>query len=484
MKPKISKLRHSGLEKVDLELPLMTFRASAFVRAMTGSHLSGLQTYSREQLIAKIENEFGKFDESIDKEKLVFWRALISNRMLDSHYTRMSKSSLQNYAQDLSNLDVVFQDMHSRRHNGFGRAIVGQYIEDGTPPAGVEHDDYFPAVVGDFYSYRGLEIGGVKVDDFYIGLQTNILNDVSIGFKETPETEYTCSICNDDYWGWDCRHIAGYEYEVSNGDTDDPADNPDAEPETVLCYVWIENARLSEVSAVYDGSTPFATFIKAEREIRAGRMLPEVENFLNRKLDFERSKNTQLFLENKSQNNSDSRGETDPPNTKKEGKTQMANTDNNEDTVIDLTPQIRSIGKAFGLEKSDSLEPDAIVRELKTLAPSLLSDSKEFQNVRTKAIDAALKQKVRAEAKEDGEEMTDERKESVRTMLKNCDLNSISEFETEWRTQGDANFKSRKTEDANNETNKGGDEGEGGDEKRKLSDVVPENSAKILERYQ
>jgi hypothetical protein len=48
----------------------------------------------------------------------------------------------------------------------------------------------------------------------------------------------------------------------------------------VLCTADVEDAHLSEVSAVYDGATPGASVLKAVQEAEAGRMKPEIAEMI------------------------------------------------------------------------------------------------------------------------------------------------------------------------------------------------------------
>lgn len=473
-----------GLNEVGLSMPALHFPAKAFYARSGGIQtvgMNGLQTYSREDLIGMIErSKFGSFDETVDKERLIFFRALISNRAMDSYFTRMSKSSLKNYSEDLNNLDVTFADSHKRNENGFGRSVVGQYITDGTPPDGVDREEYFPAVIGDFYSHLDLKLGSMSVEQFWLALQTNVLQDVSIGFKEGDGFKMTCSHCGNDYWDWDCWHIAGYEYAMDNDD--DPADS-DGEPDKTICFVWIENARLSEVSAVYDGATPNATFVKAEREIRAGRMSGEVERYLETRFDFKRSKDTSLYVaENPFDketrgNNPLNQKRSEVNKTMSDAKNPSGNGNPNEPNggngggdagerqaaafVFNPMPNVREFAATLGIE-TDGLKDEALVKRVSDEVATVAAQAKQFQKFRSAAIDAALKQKVRSEG---GKETFDEAaQETVRKMLESVgEIEVIQEFEREWKTKGDARHSSnRKTTDGEPE----GEGDESGDDER------------------
>ena len=110
----------------------------------------------------------------------------------------------------------------------------------------------------------GLNLNGVSTDDFIRGVKTGLLSDVSVGFHGGKQW---CDVCRQNYMSWDCPHVAGMEYEIQGGGK-------------VVATVGVDNARLSEVSAVFDGATPDATIIKAERMIAAGELKPEAVRML------------------------------------------------------------------------------------------------------------------------------------------------------------------------------------------------------------
>jgi hypothetical protein len=70
-----------------------------------------------------------------------------------------------------------------------------------------------------------------------------------------------------DYRSWDCPHVAGMKYDIQGGGQ-------------VVATVGVDNARLAEVSAVFDGATPDATILKATRMIEAGELKPDAVRML------------------------------------------------------------------------------------------------------------------------------------------------------------------------------------------------------------
>jgi hypothetical protein len=85
-------------------------------------------------------------------------------------------------------------------------------------------------------------------DDFIKAVQSRIVRDVSTGFYAD---DTICDICKQPVWGrTECEHIPGMPYEVDG--------------KSIRAAATIKNARLAEVSAVYDGATPYAMIEKAE----------------------------------------------------------------------------------------------------------------------------------------------------------------------------------------------------------------------------
>lgn len=199
--------------------------------------------------LLKIVKKLVEDDGILEEHEPYFWRAEISNNQLDSYYTRMHKTSLQNYAIEAAE-GVSFLTGHDSREQALGRSLTGKYT--GASGNGVAR------VVADFYTLRGLQTNKLASDEFIKGVRGGIIKDVSIGFYGGM---FRCSICNNDLWSWDCWHIPGVEYDILD-------DEGRKTGKRELCTASVENSHLSEVSAVYDGITPGAAIRKAEIEIR------------------------------------------------------------------------------------------------------------------------------------------------------------------------------------------------------------------------
>lgn len=185
----------------------------------------------------------------LDNMTPFFWSAEISNGNVDSYFTHMLPSTLTNFANDAT-AGVSFLNSHRHNELPLGRSLRGVYEQD--------------RVVADFYTMPGLNLNGVTTDDFITGIKTGLLSDVSVGFAGGS---HFCDICRMDYRSWDCPHIAGVKYEIQGGGQ-------------VTATVGVDNARLAEVSAVFDGATPDATILKATRMIEAGELKPDAVRML------------------------------------------------------------------------------------------------------------------------------------------------------------------------------------------------------------
>lgn len=181
---------------------------------------------------------------------LYLWRAEISNSLLDSHFTHMAESTLRNYAADALE-GVAFLKGHDWRALPIGYSLDAAY-EDGDRKR----------VIADFYTVAGLP----ETDDLIKRMKAGIVRDVSVGFHGGS---MTCDLCSRGFW--DCPHIPGLKYEVKEGDT----------VRTQLATFTIEDAHLSEVSGVFDGSTPGAMILKAQE--RAGELTTEQTRILEQR---------------------------------------------------------------------------------------------------------------------------------------------------------------------------------------------------------
>jgi hypothetical protein len=204
---------------------------------------------TRQADLLALAKERGALDPAIFEERPpFFWGAEISNDQIDAYYTHMLDSTLNNFAAD-ARAGVSFLNSHRHMELPFGRSVDGQ----------IETTEGRKRVVADFYTLPGLTLNGVSTDDLILGMRSGIVSDVSVGFFGG---QHWCDICKTNYLSWDCMHIAGMKYEVKDRGL-------------IIATVGIDNARLSETSAAYDGATPDATIIKAQRMAESGDLKPE-----------------------------------------------------------------------------------------------------------------------------------------------------------------------------------------------------------------
>ena len=198
-----------------------------------------------------------------DEHAPYFWRAEISSNRLDAYYTQMQPSTLRNFA-DAAQQGVSFLNSHNSRELGLGYSLTGEFI--GAQQNGISR------VVADFYTIPGIQLGSVSTDNFIKGVRSGLIRDVSVGFHGG---QYICSICGRDMMvDYQCNHYPGLVYEVK-----DASGYPTAVADK-LCIAAIENAQLSEVSAVYDGATPSAMISRATEAARDGRLTERQINLL------------------------------------------------------------------------------------------------------------------------------------------------------------------------------------------------------------
>lgn len=206
-------------------------------------------TEARKAELRKIAEERAPDPSVFKAHPPTFFPVLASNQRLDAYYTRMHASSLRNYAVDAA-AGVSFCDSHITRQLGLGASLTGR--TEGEEPTLEFHSEIFT-------------IGGApELDGFLLRYRAGIARDVSIGFHDAF---YRCSICQNDLYDWrKCPHIPGVEYTVEQEDADGNVISSRQE----VAFAWVEDARLSEISAVYDGATPGAAILKARMQAEAG----------------------------------------------------------------------------------------------------------------------------------------------------------------------------------------------------------------------
>lgn len=195
-------------------------------------------------------NDILRRDRVLDSEILeehppYFFRGEISSTRLDSYYTHMLLSSLQNYAREAAE-GVGFLPSHDHGHLPIGGSLTGELSAEGD----------VSLVRADFYTLANMAIQSINTDDLIGGIRGGLTRYLSIGWYGG---NMVCDLCGQSYYGR-CPHIAGLIYE----------DEKDGVVRQVRATVGIDDAHLAEVSGVYKGATPGAMIEKVYEMARGG----------------------------------------------------------------------------------------------------------------------------------------------------------------------------------------------------------------------
>lgn len=220
-----------------------------------------------------------RFPES--EEVPFFFSAEISSNALDTYFTHMDESTLENFAESAGR-GVSVQDSHEYNKLSYGRSLWGMTEEvQGLPPGwdrngrrgqrgalAIAQPDSYQRVLSAAYVIPGLRFNTMtfeSTDDFIKAMRAGAVEEISIGFTGG---RHTCDLCGANYYSWDCRHIAGFTYEMER--------EGDEEPKPYLTTVKISGAELTEYSTVYAGATPNAAVLrKAQMEAEGGATLTQ-----------------------------------------------------------------------------------------------------------------------------------------------------------------------------------------------------------------
>jgi hypothetical protein len=326
---------------------------------------------------------------------------------------------------------VSFQDSHITSRLGLGQSLTGDYVEEGA--------DYAAT-----YAYVFVVPGIRDTDDFIHRYRSGTVRDISIGFYGGT---MMCSICKENMFGapWRCPHWPGAEYEIEDRNGLGEVTNQ----RTELAYAWVEDAQLCEISAVYDGATPNALILKAERQIEEGRMTPAVARMLNQRY---RSLNLQLpatrllvpgisdlsITEAKPM-------EPVPEERKTTSEPVPAQNDNAAaasqaaDAAARTVADIGSILTEAGIAEADRAD---VVTGVRTLAARFKEESRMAEvgrKYRSTLIEDAIKEGVRAHGNTFNVE-------GRRALLEKLEVSEIEGMRDDWRSQADAELpRGRKT---------------------------------------
>lgn len=177
-----------------------------------------------------------------------------STDALDSYFTRMALSSLQNYARDAGIGVAVMNSHRTSPWTGMGVELpVGRSYYGELQNTGDSTQLFAKAYM--LRNYQPNSNTG-NTDTLIRGMEAGMIFDLSIGFKPGW---YRCGICQRDLFSADCPHFPGRKYGTPDGGD-------------VTAFAWVEDAHMSEFSFVYDGATPGAGILKAQRAVEAGTL--------------------------------------------------------------------------------------------------------------------------------------------------------------------------------------------------------------------
>ena len=314
------------------------------------------------------------------------WQSEISSDRLDAYYTVMDPATtLVNYAADAAAGVAVLIGHDSR-------ALPTGYSLTGT----LETQDGAQRVVSDAYALTEPASAAAITR-----LRAGVVRDISVGFSTRGAT-CVCSICARDMWrDWTCWHIPGVRYKR----TDNPADTV-SDPNGVLCTGRIVDAHLSEYSLVYDGATPGAAVLQAQRNAEAGRLTPGLTRMLEQRY--------RMVLPDRHIQRQGATMAKEPLETDR---------DSQPETLRAVQALIEGVAP-----KGSTIEQGVrwLIEERARLAPL----AKDGETYRADLIETGVAEAVRAFGAEKGE--------AKRALLTAAPLDTIKEFTASWREIGDA----------------------------------------------
>lgn len=342
----------------------------------------------------------------LDEHAPYFWPAEISSARRDSYDTKMDpETTLKNYVEDAI-AGVSFCNSHDHDELAFGRSFAAVSYET---PDEDQDGALVPAVAAAFYTLAGLQTNRVTTDNLIKSIRGGLSKDVSVGFKPGVGFEYRCSICNRDIWDWDCDHVPGVTYDVKD----------DTTGETVKRYAiaWVCNARLSEVSSVFDGSTPSAMILKAQRMALAGRIPQRVALFV------ERMCRTQLPGKRPFLLGSDKERSMAGENEKGDKGEELSRV---RASITRLDEHARKVAKGLGIEVKDDASAEVVIESLRASVTDLKPKAERGDKLFEVLVKSTLEEGTRAK----GADKFDEAK--WRKTLERLEPEDIENFRSEW----------------------------------------------------
>ncbi|MGR6763193.1 hypothetical protein ACU1JV_15250 [Paenibacillus sp. T2-29] len=166
-----------------------------------------------------------------EDETYVFPAKLVGDQIIPRRFYRLTPNFLRKMAVQAREGVSLLLD-HSWANMGIMTIPLGRTFDSRLQMDGDEL-----ALYADHYMKLGQEVGDIKIDQIAEGIDAGTIFDTSIGFTVTSQT---CSICGQEYFGGNCPHIRGREYDSK------------------LCTVDINDGDLMENSLVFDGAYPGA----------------------------------------------------------------------------------------------------------------------------------------------------------------------------------------------------------------------------------
>lgn len=184
----------------------------------------------------------------LDKsEVFVFSTKMIGDALIPERCIKLDKSLLEVFRND-ARTGVAFMLDHAWA--GIQKALVYGRTFDAVLRRSNEVEGEKWALYGDTYIVRGKEKDGISTDSIISDIEDGTLFDVSIGFGYSTQI---CSICGNEYFGDECSHFRGREYDGQ------------------LCYVIAKPpGYLMELSGVFDGAYPTAGMLSATGDMEDG----------------------------------------------------------------------------------------------------------------------------------------------------------------------------------------------------------------------
>ncbi len=380
------------------------------------------------QTLMKLLTERVGEDDIFEENPPFFFEAMISNDRLDSHFTRMSKSTLRNYAEDAKQ-GVAFMAAHNHNDLPFGSSLDAKFTD--ARGRGASEGMRTTAT---FYTIRDLKQSGVDTNEWIKATRAAINRDVSVGFYFDENSDLVCDIDGFSYFSGDCRHWLGMRYTV---------EGKDGPP--VLATGTVDAARLSEVSSVYDGSTPgaqIATFLKAQRAADAGRLMPNTARALEAMYGQRIKGAEKLFagfgpgsleserMGKQNGNRASEEEENEQPKTAEE------EVEETETEVRGVKPNeqkppayaARDVNAMLGLAE------DADIEQVRASITALSASAKDGKTYRETLVKEAIAEHARA--------FGDANKaDAYRAVLEGSPIEVVAQFRDDWRSIGDSKFK-------------------------------------------